>query len=105
MLGMGKAKQEAWDKDRLARERVLEQAKDAEHKWFHYPDKKWAREQAAVRVDKANPELAALARDGEKILQREQQERRAEQQERTREQVQKIRQRKERENERGGRSR
>jgi Ti-type conjugative transfer relaxase TraA len=107
MLGMGKAKQEAWDKDRLARERVLEQAKDAEHKWFHYPDKKWAREQAAVRVDKANPELAALARDGEQIRQREEQQKRAQQQERVQENLQKIRQRKEREreNDRGGRSR
>jgi Ti-type conjugative transfer relaxase TraA len=107
MLGLGKAKQEAWDKERLARERVLEQAKDAEHKWFHYPDKKWARQQAAERVDKANPELAALAQQGEQIRQREEQQKRAQQQERVQEQVQKIRQRKEleRENDRGGRSR
>ena len=105
LMGVGKEKAAAWDKEKLARERTLEQAEAAERQWHHYPDQKWIKAQATERVDKANPELAALARDGEKILDQEKRQQQAENLARVRERARELSRDRDHERGRGGRSR
>ena len=74
MLGLGRARQEAWDRERAALEQALEKAEDAYRQERLEPDRKAHRAAATEQVDKANPELAELAREGARLARDQQAE-------------------------------
>ena len=74
MLGLGKARQQAWDKERRALEEALEKAEDAFRQEHLEPDRRAHRALAAEQVDKADPALAELAREGARLARDQQAE-------------------------------
>lgn len=77
---VGKRRKEAWDLERRDREQALERAEDDFRAWFNKPDQAAARKQALAEVARDNPELAELAREGERIQRDEQAQARAQSQ-------------------------